>query len=427
VLWRLVAVADAFRRGRGAAREGGAVLSAIALVFVLVPSAYAGYLTYVAHEAATKIFQTADQPYNPPPIEPGDTDPDFGELPQDSLEPLPTDTPEPLGRFTVLLIGVDSGPGRSEALTDTMIVASLDPIAGDVSMISVPRDMVDVPLPDGRTFQPKINSLVSYVHLYPKKFKGATSGEAVLAAALGKLLGVHIDGWAEVNLQGFVKVINSIGGVDVTVHEGLCDATYSGFDGFAINPGNYHLDGWNALAYARIRESVGQSDFTRAARQGEVIVAARDRVMKGGFLDDPAGFIEGMSDLISTSLDAETISKYVQFASIQRDHIFRQVITYPLVHGATNDPRGSVLIPRFGLIHDLAKRAFPPAGTLPKGIETIPENDPGKFKTKLPSSSACAAPPATATPTPRPTPKPTPHPTAPPPTEESTPEPPAPT
>jgi LCP family protein required for cell wall assembly len=425
VLWRLVAVADAFRRGNGRARERGAVLTAVALVFVLVPSAYAGYLTFVAQEAATDVFQTADKPYQPAPAQPDPSDLDFGPLPSESTEPLPT--PQ-LDRFTVLLLGVDSGPGRAEFLTDTMIVASLDPIAGAVSMVSVPRDMVDVPLPDGRTFRPKLNGLVSYANNNPKKFPGATSGEAVLAAALGELLNVRIDGWAEVNLPGFVKVIDSIGGVDVTVRNALCDPRYDeyGFNGFAINAGNYHLDGQGALAYARIRKSYGESDFTRAARQGEIVVAARDRIMHGGFLTDPAGFIAGMGKLLKTSLDAETISKYIAFASIRRDHIYRDVITYPLVHGASNDPRGSVLIPRLGLIHSLAARAFPPAGTLPTGMETIPENYDGMVKQKLPAVS-CFEPKPTPRPTPKPTPRTTPastpKPTAPPPTVEITPAP----
>jgi polyisoprenyl-teichoic acid--peptidoglycan teichoic acid transferase len=417
VVWRLVAVADAFRRGTGRPGERGAVLTAVALVFVLVPSAYAGYLTFVAQEAATDVFQTADKPYQPTPIQPDASDPDFGPLPSESTGPLPT--PQ-LDRFTVLLLGVDSGPGRAEFLTDTMIVASLDPVAGAVSMVSVPRDMVDVPLPDGRTFRPKINSLVSYANNNPGKFPGATSGEAVLAAALGDLLNVRVDGWAEVNLPGFVKVIDSIGGVTVTVRNPLCDARYDeyGFNGFAIDAGPHHLDGQGALAYARIRKSYGESDFTRAARQGEIVVAARDRIMRGGFLNDPAGFIAGMGKLLKTSLDAETIAKYIAFASIPRDHIFRDVITYPLVHGAGNDPRGSVLIPRMGLIHDLAARAFPPAGTLPKNLETIPENDDGKVKQKLPAVT-CGSPAPTPRPTQKPsTPKPSPMPTVPPATVE---------
>ena len=425
--WRLAAVADAFRRGQGRPRERGAALTAVALVFVLVPSVYAGYLTNVAREAALEVFQSAEQPYEPAQATPGASDPDFWEVPGETIEPIPFVTPPPLGRFTVLLLGVDWQPGRTEFLTDTMIVASLDPVAGAISMVSVPRDMVDVPLPDGRTFRPKINSLVSYANRYPKKFPGATSGEAVLAAALGELLNVRIDGWAEVNLPGFVKVIDSIGGVDVTVRNALCDAHYEGFQGFAINTGIYHLDGWHALAYARIRESVGENDFTRAARQGEIVVAARDRIMQGGFLTDPAGFIESMGKLVKTSLTPETISQYIEYASIKRDHIYRAVITYPLVHGASGDPRGSVLIPRMNLIRDLAARAFPAAGTLPTGLETIPENDDGKSKTKLPAVT-CYEPKITPKPTLKPTPEPTApeasvEPTAPPPTIEVTPAP----
>jgi LCP family protein required for cell wall assembly len=434
--WRLLAVADAFRRGKGRARERGATLTAVALLFVLVPSVYAAYLTNVAREAALEVFKPAEQAWQPSQA-PVESDQDFGPEPTDLAEPTaPLPTPE-LGRFTVLLIGVDSGPGRSEFLTDTMIVASLDPVAGAVSMVSVPRDMVDVPLPDGRTYRNKINSLVSYARIYPKKFPGATSGEAVLSAALGKLLNVRIDGWAEVNLPGFVKVIDSIGGVDVTVKNALCDPRYNeyGFNGFAINAGKYHLDGQGALAYARIRKSYGENDFTRAARQGDIVVAARDRVVKGGFLNDPAGFIEGMGKLLTTSLDPSTIGQYVEYAAtIQRDHVYRAVITYPLVHGAANDPRGSVLIPRMSQIRALAAKAFPPAGTLPSGLETIPENASGPSKTKLPAVT-CYAPAPTPRPTPRPTPKPTPvptpvpttpEPTAPPPTLGITPPPPPP-
>jgi len=425
--WRLAAVADAFRRGQGRPRERGAALTAVALVFVLVPSVYGAYLTNVARDAALEVFQSAEQPYEPAQATPGASDPDFWEVPGETIDSIPFATPPPLGRFTVLLLGVDWQPGRTEFLTDTMIVASLDPVAGAISMVSVPRDMVDVPLPDGRTFRPKINSLVSYANHYPKKFPGATSGEAVLATALGELLNVRIDGWAEVNLPGFVKVIDSIGGVDVTVRNALCDAHYEGFQGFAINTGIYHLDGWHALAYARIRESVGENDFTRAARQGEIVVAARDRIMQGGFLTDPAGFIESMGKLVKTSLTPETISQYIEYASIKRDHIYRAVITYPLVHGASGDPRGSVLIPRMNLIRDLAARAFPAAGTLPTGLETIPENDDGKSKTKLPAVT-CYEPKITPKPTLKPTPEPTApeasvEPTAPPPTPEGTPAP----
>ena len=418
--WRLGAVADAFRRGQGRPRGRAAALTVAALALVLVPSVYAAYLTELAREAAVLVFSTVEAPYVPTAVAPDVKDDDFEPSP---TEGVPPSAPPSQGRFTVLLIGMDSGPNRSEALTDTMIVASLDPIAGVVSMVSVPRDLVDTPLPDGRIFRPKVNSLVSYVNRYPAKFPGATSGQGVLAAALGTLLNVHVDGWAQVNLPGFVKVIDAIGGVDVTVRSALCDYRYReyGFDGFAINAGHYHLDGLAALAYARIRHSYGESDFTRAARQGEIVVAARDRVVKGGFLNDPAGFIDAMGKLLQTSLEPSVIGSYVnQAATITRDHVYRAVIQYPIVHGARDDPRGSVLIPRLNLIHDLAARAFPPAGTLPVGLETIPEDSTAPTKTNLPRVTCSAPPQPPPAPTPtvtlEPSPSPTVEPTAPPPT-----------
>jgi hypothetical protein len=211
---------------------------------------------------------------------------------------------------------------------------------------------------------------------------------------------VQIDGWAQVNLPGFVKVIDAIGGVDVTVRDSLCDYRYReyGFNGFAITPGRWHLDGEAALAYARIRKSAGENDFTRAARQGEIVVAARDRVVQGGFLTDPSAFIGAMGELLETSVDPATIGTYLPDAiGITRDHMYRAVIQYPLVHGNPGDPRGSVLIPRLDLIADLATRAFPPAGTLPTGLETIPEDSDDPTKTNLPRLF-CSAPKPTPTP-----------------------------
>ena len=113
-------------------------------------------------------------------------------------------------RVNVLLVGVDAGVGRNTYLTDTMIVASLDPVAETVSMVSVPRDMVDVPLPDGRKFTGKINGLVSYARHHPKQFPGSDgTGFDVLRGALGQLLSLDIPYHAAVNLGGFVRVIDT--------------------------------------------------------------------------------------------------------------------------------------------------------------------------------------------------------------------------
>ena len=431
--WRLGAVADAFRRGEGSIGGRASVLTAIGLLFVIVPSVYAAYLTEVTREAALQVYSAVEpQGWRPDSTPP--PDPDF------DVYETPAPTAPDLGRFTVLFIGADWEPGRGSALTDTMIVASLDPISNSVSMVSMPRDTVDLPLPDGRVFHGKINSLVSYVRNHPALFPGAPSGETVLADTLGSVYGVRVDGWVEVNMPGFIGTVDSLGGIDVTVHDAFCDPTYHEFGythGFSIGVGRYHFDGEQALAYARVRKAEGESDFTRAARQQEVIVALRDRVVSGGFVNDPAGFIASFGQLLRTNLSPAQLSPYVDMASkVTRDRIFRSVITYPLVKFLPGDPRGWVIAPVMDRIRALGAAAFPQAGTLPapasaNSLSVIPPDD-GKLRTSGPgnclaapkptptpgtSSSASPAPSGDATPipteapTPEPTAAPTPQPT----------------
>jgi len=408
--WRLASVGDAFRRGRGATRGKGAAVTALALALVLVPSGYAAYLTETAREASQDVFSPSGQVWAPTGRQLFEPDDDFGVAPTAgataSPEPSPTEGPS---RYTVLLIGVDWGPGRTTFLTDTMIVASLDPAAGAVEMLSVPRDLVDVPLPDGRVFRGKINSLVAYAEHNLRKFPGADSGQSVLAAAIQQLLGLQIDGWAQVNLPNFVSVIDAIGGINVTVENGFCDARYReyGFNGFAIGEGRYHLDGEGALAYARIRKAAGESDFTRAARQAQVIVAARDRIVAGGFLADPGKFIRSMGKLVSTSIEPAALAELAEpAAGIARDHIFQKILTYPNIHYVAGDPRGWIVVPDLPRIERLVARVFPPVGTLPVGIDPMPEEGDGPARKKLPAVD-CYVPKSTPAPTPTPSPSPT--------------------
>jgi LCP family protein required for cell wall assembly len=423
LVWRLGAVVDAFRRGEGAIGGRASVLTAIGLLFVLVPSVYAAYLTELARESATHVF-SAVEPKGWHPDATPQPDPEFGAY------ETPAPTAPDLGRFTVLFIGADSGPGRDHALTDTMIVASLDPVANAVSMISLPRDTVDVPLPDGRVYHGKLNTLASYANNHPKQFPGAPSGETVLADTLGSLLGVRVNGWVEVNLPGFVDVVNSLNGIDVSVHDAFCDPTYHDYgypNGFAIGTGRYHFNGDQALAYARVRKAEGESDFTRAARQQETIVALRDRVVGGGFVTDPAGFITSFGNLIRTNLAPADLLPYVDSASkIGRDHIFRDVVTYPLIHFLPGDPRGWAVAPYVVKIRALGARAYPPAGTLPAGLDTIPADDGIPKKSGPTTCTAAPKPSPTPGPSPVPSAEPSPAPSdvaALPPTAEPTPEP----
>ena len=168
LVWRLLAVAASLWEPSLPRPGRLEVIPIVAIMFlaVIAPQAYAGYATEVARETADEIFAQPSSTALAGPLPSAEPDPSFltpaSALPSSSATASPSPTATPADpRVNVLLAGVDAGVGRNTYLTDTMIVASLDPATDTVSMVSVPRDMVDVPLADGRKYRGKINSLVA--------------------------------------------------------------------------------------------------------------------------------------------------------------------------------------------------------------------------------------------------------------------------
>jgi len=440
LLWRLAAVGSSlFDPALPRPRRRDALPIAVLVLVMVAPQAYAGYATESAREASDEIFK------EPPPVavlpsaEP-EPDPSFlstpppsaSASPSSSLSPSPSASAALPPRVNGLIIGVDAGVGRRTYLTDTMILVSLDPTTKTVSMVSIPRDMVDVPLTDGRKYRDKINSLVSYARHHPRQFPGSDgTGFDVLMGAVGTLLDVPIQYYATVNLGGFVRVVNTLGGVNVDVAHGFCDPGYDeyGFSrGFSISAGRHHLNGNQALAFARVRKASGESDFTRAARQQEVISGIRESIVHGGFLNDPIGLLRAIGKTVETNVPRKALPDLADLASqVGREQTYRAVITHPLV-GPGYDSRGSIQIPDVAGIHKLSAKLFPLDGSSPSATYALKAST-GKVKG---SGVGSCAPRPTAKPKPKPQPKPsvtstatpatTPEPTLPP-TPEPTPEP----
>ena len=383
--WRLIALGSSLTDPRlPRLRVRDALPVAILVVLVTVPQVYAGYVTSTALESVDEVFVSGpatagawrptatSSPTAPASLAPGATP---SPTPTPAASPTPTPT-QP--RINVLLIGVDSGVGRNTMLTDTMIVASLDRVAGTVSMLSFPRDLVDVPLPGGRHYSGKLNSLLAYARHHPGAFPGSSGdGHDVLLAALSEMTGLEIDYYAQVNLGGFVTVIDSLGGVEVNVAHAFCDPTYDeyGFTrGFAISAGRHKLTGNQALAYARIRHASGESDLTRQTRQQEVLSGIRDRVVKGGFLRDPVGFLKAMSRTVETNIPRKLVATLVEYArKIDRTDTYRGVVAGNGMLRSAYDARGYVLIGDFDKIRVRADSLFTPPGQLPRKAFLAPK------------------------------------------------------
>jgi len=276
----------------------------------------------------------------------------------------PSDQPEVARgeRVTVLLVGIDYAPGRSTQLTDTMLVATLDAATGEAAMISVPRDLYGVPLPDGRVYNAKLNSLMVTASQNPDEYP--LGGPATLKAAIGELLGTDIHYFAAIDLAGLRQVIDTIGGIDLTVertvNDPLFEDPFTGTRGFYLEAGQHHLDGATALAYVRSRQGAGDSDFTRAERQQQVLTAIADKLTAGNIFVTLPGLLDAIRDNMATDIPSARIPDLAaEGQEANLGAIERHVLAPP--EYVTPEPfsaAGYVLHPDLEAIRSLGKRVF---------------------------------------------------------------------
>jgi LCP family protein required for cell wall assembly len=275
----------------------------------------------------------------------------------------PSDQPELGERVTVLLIGVDFAPGRAHHLTDTMLVASLDPVTDDVAMVSVPRDLYGVPLGDGRVYNAKLNSLMSTAAADPTTYP--RGGPGTLKAAIGALFDTRIHYFAAIDIEGMRQLIDSLGGVDVVVERTIDDRRYhdalTGQRGFRIEAGPHHLDGHTAMAYIRSRMAEGESDFTRAERQQQVLAAIAEQLTAGNLLVTLPALLDTVRDNVSTDIPSRRIPEIAAAGQEADLRNAEQVVLTPDEGYVTVDPNsaaGYVLYPDLDAIQALGTRLF---------------------------------------------------------------------
>ena len=252
-------------------------------------------------------------------------------------------TPEPVSlRINVLLTGIDSSEIRTYALTDTLIVVSIDPVSGDVAMVSFPRDIARFTLSTGELYTRKINSLMTAANQDPDTY--ADGGLPTLNRELGYLLGVSIPYYAAVDLDGFAQLIDSVGGVTIDNPKAINDPAYGGWTdgrlGFRLSAGVHRLDGETALAYARSRKGAGDNDFTRARRQQQLLVALRDRLTDPTLLPKLPGIIDALSRTVRTNFPQDRLNEMLTVSqSVEDDEGIRRVVLGPPY--AKNPPAGT--------------------------------------------------------------------------------------
>ena len=284
--------------------------------------------------------------------------------------PLPTASPAPAqppswsvdGRTTILFVGLDSGSADASARTDTLMVVSYDDRTGRGAVISVPRDISDFPLAGGAIYRGKINSLLAYAERHPDQFP--LGGMAALREQIGYLLGVPIEYSAAIDLTAFPALIDLVGGVDVVAAAPIADRTYGwpdGSVGFFLAAGPHHLDGQTALAWVRSRKGVGDSDYTRASRQQQLVLALRQRLLDPAMLPRLPDVVLAASSVISTNVPPSALGPALGLASRINDGNFTRVVLGPPYswHPPTNTTGGIwILRPDLEAIATLSVELF---------------------------------------------------------------------
>jgi LCP family protein required for cell wall assembly len=330
--WRLVSMGDALvsadRPGRWRRPVPVATFLVLAVVVVSTHLAAAS-LAWSFYDAGKAIFEGVADPDTAPAASVG-----VPSIIPASGAPA-TATPSAVAapsRINILLTGIDSSESRTHALTDTILVVSVDRATGEMAMISFPRDLARLPTPDGGHYEPKINSLMSYADRHPELYP--EGGMAALTKQVGYLLGASVDYYASVDLAGFRKLVDRVGGVTVDVTAAIDDPAYGGWDtpgriGFKLSAGRHDLDGETALAYVRSRKGAGDSDFSRARRQQQLLVALQRKMIDPAMLPKLPGLLEDATQTLKTNFPPERLSEMLAISRKTDDAATKRYVLGP--------------------------------------------------------------------------------------------------
>lgn len=348
LLTRAAAVAGAATTASG----GRPSRAMVALVLVLVAGSVvvhgqATRMTWAAYETLTTVF-------SPSGPQGGALGPSPTATPRPSRSVSPTVTPSPSptpspppppdwaadGRLNLLLVGADAGPGRSKLRTDTMILLSIEIDSGKAALIGVPRNIRYAPMPPPLDrsfpggFTDLLNALWVWVDARPGSYPGEPGAAPYLAVqdAVGLLLGVDIDAMAVAELNGFVRAVDALGGLDIDIPSPVYDGHYpdpdgSGYVEISFRAGPQHLDGWHALAYARTRHQ--DSDYGRMARQ-QLVLVAMQRQLRCGLAMRFTELLEVARDTLWTNFPLDGLPAAVSVVGrVDPDRVARLTLTPP--------------------------------------------------------------------------------------------------
>ena len=303
------------------------------------------------------------------------------------------------GRYNILLLGADAGTDRFGLRPDSMTLASINEETGRTVLFSFPRNLQKVPFaagsvmaaqfPDGFTCGP--DCLLNAVYTWGDEHKflwphGVDAGIDAVRSAIEGVSGLTVHYYAIADMDGFSQLVDAVGGVDVSISAPVPVGGNHGAPGYWLLAGRHHLDGAQALGFARSRAN--SSDYSRMSRQKCLMSALLTQVNPKTVLSRFQQIAAAGQQLMRTDLPASELSTFLNLATLAR--------TQPITSVAFIPPPVIPAAPDFGAI-----RAKVQSSIAASEARTV---EPTATATATPTPTANATP--TPTPTPRSTPTP---------------------
>ena len=295
--------------------------------------------------------------------------------------------------FDILLLGYGGGTHDGPYLTDSVLDVHVDPKAQKIFLLSIPRDLyVNIPTDTTTKTHMKINAAYAIGlddAMYPNKlpdFAGSDGGGRLAEYMVSQVTGHPVDYFVGIDFSGFVKTIDTLGGVDINVQPAFDDPAYPDeasasancghsdediksftatvsaetdiwayfscrYQNVKFDAGPQHMDGQRALIYVRSRHSAQDgTDFGRAKRQRNLLVAVEEKVFSIGFISKVIPFMSSLNDDVRTDLAPSDIQTLIQNAAALSKY---QIISMALTdqNYLTDSFSGgglSILIPKDG-------------------------------------------------------------------------------
>lgn len=246
------------------------------------------------------------------------------------------------GRVNILLLGKGGDGHEAPDLTDTILIASIDPVQKKAALLSIPRDMYEP-----STSNQKINSLYAE-EKYAARDDGKneneaeTAGLSAIQSKVSERMGIPIHYRIMVDFSGFEQAIDTVGGIDInvseqnTVYEVLFDHAAGRQYVLDVKAGQQHFDGKRALFYSRSRMTSARGDFDRAERQRLVMIALKDKILSAGTFSNPvrvSQLIDNFGDHVRANL---SIGEVMRIYEIGKSIPSNEIASISLVDAPNN-------------------------------------------------------------------------------------------